>query len=131
MSADEPFVEIQGLKELSRTLKKMENGKELAAELKGASRKVSEIVVSAAQGEVPVRSGRLRDSIKPNASPTGAGVKAGSTGVPYAGPIHFGWNKRGIAANPFIYRGVDKTMDEIVRVYEEETAKLFELGESD
>lgn len=125
---ESPFHEVDGLKDLAKALRKLED-KDFIKELKAANKRASEAAVAAAKAEAPVRSGRLRDSIKPNVTQTSGGLKAGTAArVPYAGPIHFGWPRRFIPANPFIYRGLDKAMPEIIKAYEEDVVKLFEAG---
>lgn len=59
---------------------------------------------------------------------------AGKGNVPYAGPIHFGWNTRPnpskkwiggpIKPNPFLWRAYQRKLGEVVRVYDIDLKKL-------
>lgn len=65
------------------------------------------IMVNAAAGYAPKRTGRLSGSIR--AFPReGDAAPLGST-LPYAGAIHNGWPAHGITAQPFVTRAVDAT----------------------
>lgn len=86
-------VHAEGLAELQRDLKKA--GASLD-DMKDANRKIAQTVVSPAKREVPVKSGRLRSSIKGEGTTRQAVIAAGDSGAPYAGPIHFGWPTRGL-----------------------------------
>ena len=56
-----------------------------------------------ARVRVPVRTGRLRASIRSRPTTRGVRVLTGGTiRTPYAEPIHFGWPKRGIKAQPYL-----------------------------
>jgi hypothetical protein len=52
-------------------------------------------------------------------------VRAGKKSVPYAGPIHWGWPKRNIKANPFLSKALESETDEVVDVYEDGISKLL------
>lgn len=115
-------IRVQGARELSSRLAKVSPD---AAELKAGYREVADIVVKQAQIEVPVKSGRLRDSIKPMTSVRSAIVQAGSVSrVPYAGPIHFGWAKRHIKPRPFLYDAMDKRQTEVLEAYAAQVNKM-------
>jgi len=85
------------------------------------------IVEEVARENAPVRSGRLRRTIKAGATRTRGTVSAGRNGsVPYAGPIHFGWPARNIESQPFIFDALDARKDQVVRQYEERVGQLVE-----
>jgi hypothetical protein len=92
-------VQIVGAKRLRRTLKAA--GIELE-DLKAANAAVASLVAQAAAGRAPKRTGRLAASVRGNRAQARATVLAGRASVPYAGPIHWGWPRRGIKANPFL-----------------------------
>lgn len=52
----------------------------------------------------PRKSGKLAQSIKANKSKSRATIRAGSSRVPYAGAINYGWRKRGIEPAHFMQR---------------------------
>lgn len=60
---------------------------------------VDEVIVPAAKGIVPVRSGNLKGSIDSDSTATAGYILAGDRGdIAYAGVIHFGWSTRGLGA---------------------------------
>lgn len=60
-----------------------------------------------ARGFVPVRSGRLRGSIRPSKSKNKAVVRAGGRGIPYASVQNWGWPARNIPATQYMQRADD------------------------
>ncbi|MFJ8955628.1 hypothetical protein ACIRO1_36610 [Streptomyces sp. NPDC102381] len=109
-----------------RTLK----DKELNKAVRAANKASGEILIPQAQRESPdghrdaksskkYRPGRLDKSIKVTASVKGAVIKAGSAGrVPYAAAIHFGYRKRNIKPNRFLYRAMARKSDQVAATYE-------------
>lgn len=72
-------------------------------ELKATNASVAGVVASAGRAGAPVGpTGRLAASVRPGATKTMAVTRAGFARVPYAGPIHWGWPKRNITAQPFL-----------------------------
>ena len=116
-------VQIEGLNKLLRALEKLDD--EAKQSFKDAGLKVGKFVAEKARGEAPVRSGRLQRTIRPVATGRGAKVRVGSARVPYAGPIHFGWRKRNIEPNKFLYRAVDKSVDEALDMYLKEIYTIW------
>lgn len=122
MAANVSF-EIEGLNKLLRALEQLDEAAK--DEFKDVGLKVGEFVAQQAREEVPVLTGALRGTIRPAATRRGAKVRTGSARVPYAGPIHFGWRKRNIKPNQFLYRAVDKNVDKAVDMYLEELYKIW------
>ena len=118
-----PTFEIDGLNKLLRALEKLDD--EAKDSFKEAGLKVGRFVADKARGEAPVLSGRLLKTIRPVATRRGAKVRAGSSRVPYAPVIHFGWPKRNIQPNQFLYRAVDKSVDEAVDMYLQEIYTIW------
>jgi hypothetical protein len=111
-----PAVQVTGAKELRKALQRM--GADLG-DLTRIHRDVAGIVREAAVQRVPVRSGKLRATIKGKGTKARATVTAGSRPVPYAGPIHFGWPARNIEPQPFLYDALDERKGEVARRYED------------
>lgn len=86
-------------------------------ELRDTNRKVAGIVASEAKTTAPVASGRLAADVRPSGSRTAATVRAGRKSVPYAGPIHWGWPKRNIVAQPWISEAAQRTEPTWQEVY--------------
>lgn len=85
-----PRIEVRGIRELNKALKQVDA--ELPKELRLGFKRISEMVVSSAQGKVPVISGAARSSIKPRAAQKGAGIAFGGTKAPYFPWLNFGGN---------------------------------------
>lgn len=85
----QPIVKVEGIAAVNATLRHFGN-KTLAIELRQAAKQASQVVADEAERRVPVRSGRLRQSIRAAATTRGGVVKAGGARVPYAGWIEYG-----------------------------------------
>lgn len=124
-------VKIQNLRQVTRGLKAIGSP---AAEIRAAGKEAGFIVASEAKGLAPVRTGRLRDSIKVSALGSGAvRVQAGNNRtVPYANPIHWGWFydkrnfvRKNIKPNPFFAKAIKIKRDDVFKKYFEEMEKLI------
>lgn len=127
-------IEVQGTKVIIKRLKQMDDG--VVQELKKVYFYSAERVARNAEPRIPVRSGRLKGSLRVTATKRGGYVRAGSKArVPYAGPVHFGWPTRPninkewfggpIYPNPFLYAALDARRTEV----EEEFARgVFRLA---
>lgn len=115
-------VKIQGLREVQRALSDLSD--DLKNEMKGTHLEAAKAVLPEAQRLAPFRTGALSSSLRATATRTGGRIRAGSSAVPYAGPIHFGWPARRIAPQPFVYEALDPRRDEVIEVY---AKKLNEL----
>jgi hypothetical protein len=106
--------QVRGAEELERTMRQA--GDDLR-DLTTASKRAGDVVVGAARGRAPRRSGQLAASLFPVATPAGVTVSARAV---YAGPIHWGWPARHIAANPFLSEAATRTEDTWVGFYLDE-----------
>jgi hypothetical protein len=110
-------VSVDGYHEFRRSVRQLQD-KELTKGLKEAHKQTAAVVVRPARSEAPVRSGRLSASVKPSSTVKGAVVRAGSGKTAlYAGPIHFGWPKRGIKPNRFLFRAAHEKTDEYTEIF--------------
>ena len=115
-------VQVEGGPQLRRAFKK---AGQRADDLSAANGRAAEIVERAAEDIVPVSSGRLRDSIRTARNARSSSVLAGGkSGVPYAGPIHFGWRARNIEPQPFLYDALDDRREEVYATYSDEVASI-------
>ncbi len=136
-----PFVvKVTGAKELRKAIRQIEDAaakKGMQADLKGAYRTAARAVEVQAKMEAPRRSGRLAGSIKSKGTTTGASIVAGGLkSVPYAGPIHYGWKTRPnkskkwrggpIAANPFLTRAAEQSVDVVALLIEQELQRVLD-----
>lgn len=97
---------VEGARQLRASLKRA--GLELD-DLKAIHAEVATLVSDVAKSRAPHRSGKLANSIRPAGTKSKSMVRAGFASVPYAGPIHWGWRKRNITANPFISDAAQST----------------------
>lgn len=97
-------VRVEGLDELRRLLRKV-GDKELQGTLKDAHKAAAQAVVRKALPNVPVRTGRLRASIRALGSQRVGRAVAGSARVPYAGSIHWGRKQGNVGSPPGNHKG--------------------------
>ena len=89
-----------------------------AAEIKAAGSEAGDLVANQARTLAPVRTGKLRNSIRVSKALNKVSVSAGNNkSVPYANPIHWGWFKRNIKPQPFFVKALGITRDEVYRNY--------------
>lgn len=129
--AQKPVVEVLGGRELRSTLRQADASLQ---DLKDAHAAAASIAARASAALAPVRTGRLRDTIRSSGTKTAGIIRAGFKSVPYAGPIHWGWytrprgNWRGgpIQANPFLSDGAKDSEGRWIRIYEHHVAAAIE-----
>lgn len=115
-------VRVEGARELRKSLKAA--GVEMA-DLKAVNANVAAMVASAASAAAPRKSGRLAASVRGNKAVATARISAGTAGVPYAGPIHWGWPARNIEPQPFIADTALALQDQWVGLYEAGIADIL------
>ena len=117
-------IKVQGYKAAIKSLKAIGVP---TKEINQAGRDAGEIVAAHSRTLVPVRSGKLRNSIRVSATMKAITVKAGNDGtIPYANPIHWGWWKKNIRPQPFFANALGYTRDEIFKNYYASMTKLIE-----
>lgn len=109
-------IEIEGLSKLLRALEKLDEAAK--EELTEAAIKAGQPVLEEARLTAPYRTGALAGSIRLAKSARGVKIRAGNARVPYAMPIHFGWQSHNIVANKFLFRAVDRRADEVLAAYQ-------------
>lgn len=123
-------IRVDGAKDLRRALNKAAD-KDSKEALKRANREGAEIVAREARVTVPKgKSLKLAGSVRATAGVASGAVRAGRAGVPYAGPIHFGWPARNIEPQPFLYEAADRRVDEVVSVYQARVQNIVEAVEA-
>lgn len=120
-------VKVTGLNQAIRALRELGLPDD---ELKRAGSEAGELVANEARNLVPVRTGRLRNSIRVSKTLRKVSISAGNnrsskSGVSYANPIHWGWFKRNIKPQPFFAKALGITRDEVFRTYFDNIAKLI------
>ena len=126
--AEQTGLKVKNLKEVTKALQAIGVPNDA---VKAAGKASAEAVMNEARLLVPVRSGKLRDSIRLAATARGkVTIQAGNnrtsrSGVPYANPIHWGWFRRGIKPNPFFSKALGLTRDEVYRNYFNQMERLI------
>lgn len=130
--ANKLHVEVENLKEVSAAIRRLGDA-DLKKQLREANKSVSQMIVDSALPEVPVRTGKLKQSVKASATATSAYGKAGSpVRVPYAAVIHWGVGDRAgrgphnIKARPFLWDAADRVTSRALREYEDQLQKLID-----
>lgn len=118
-----PQITVDGLGKLVRFLKSVEP--ELADELKQTNAELADTIGGQAQRGAPKVSGKLAGTVRSSGTARTGIIRAGRAGVPYTGPIHFGWKARNIAPDKFLYRAFDANEDRIVTTYLETIERLL------
>lgn len=103
-----PALEVVNGRQVRAALKRAGIG---VQDLKDAHRRVAEMVAERSASRAPRRTGRLAATVRPAGTQSAAIVRAGRATVPYAAPIHWGWPKRHIAAQPWIADTAARTQD--------------------
>lgn len=90
-----PSFAAEGIRELQQALRRAGGTPDDQRKLNKAV--VDELIVPRSKVEVPVRSGKLKSTIRSDSTPALGIVLAGQVGtVRYAGVTHFGWATRGM-----------------------------------
>jgi HK97 gp10 family phage protein len=127
----ESGIKVVGLNEAIRSLRAIGVP---SAEIGEASKEAGELVANTARSLVPVRTGALRSTIKAKKIARKVVVSAGNnTRVPYANPIHFGWNydKRNLQAKnirprPFFSNALSRNRSQVYKIFFDNIEKLFQ-----
>ena len=119
-------VKVKGLNQAIRSLRELGVPDQ---EIKDAGSQAGELVASEARSLAPVKTGKLRDSIRVSKTLRKVTISAGNnrtsaSGIPYANPIHWGWFKRNIKPQPFFVKALGLTRDQVFRAYFDNIAKL-------
>jgi hypothetical protein len=102
-----PVVRVEGGRKLRGALKAAESA--LLDDLQALHSRIGQTVAPAAAANAPRRSGTLAGTVRTSGTKAGALIRAGYAAVPYAGPIHWGWPKRNIVAQPFLSEAAQAT----------------------
>ena len=115
-------IKVVGLNEAIRSLRAIGvPSKEIGL----ASFEAGEIVANTARSLVPVRTGALRATIKAKKIARKVVVSAGNNNrVPYANPIHWGWNydkvnlqAKNIRPRPFFTNALSRTRKQVYQLF--------------
>lgn len=118
-------IQVAGVRELIRDLKRA-GDEDAKAALKAAHKEAAETVAVAARIRAPKVTGKLAGNIRSSSTLRSGRVAAGKKLIPYAGPIHFGWRRRNIKPNPFLYDALDGRRGEVLKTFQEAVADIAE-----
>jgi len=117
-------LKVDGARTLRRNLKKA--GVDITR-LKPVHTEIAERVLAEALPHVPVRSGKLRNALKPLGTNASAIVRTTGRTVPYAAPVHWGWGTRPnkgkgwrggpIRSDPFLWDAQERIRGDIEDTY--------------
>lgn len=123
-------IRVEGLRETVRSLEALGADK---TEVVDAGFQAAQTLIREATPLVPVRSGRLRNSLRPGRIKLGAIARAGSSRVPYANPIHWGWFvdkntgvRRNVLPQPFFSKALGYTYEQIIADYNRNMQQLVD-----
>jgi HK97 gp10 family phage protein len=127
----ESGIKVVGLNEAIRALRAIGVP---STEIGEASQEAGSIVANSARSLVPVRTGALRATIKARKVARKVVVSAGNNrSVPYANPIHWGWNydqvnfkAKNIRPRPFFINALNRTRTQVYQVFFGNMEKLFQ-----
>jgi len=119
--AGPPAVKVTGAREFRAALERMGGD---VKDVTALNRRLADDVAQAARQRVPIKTGRLSKSIRARASKTRAGVNMGGRLAVYGPPIHFGWRRRNIEPQPFLYDALDARRHALVGMYQGEVERL-------
>ncbi|MGY5131274.1 hypothetical protein ACWGJW_02435 [Streptomyces nigrescens] len=129
-------VQVEGLREMQRQIRQLKD-RELNKKVRLVNKAAAELVKPEAVQASPdgrrdaksskrYRPGKLDKSVKVVASTKSAVIKAGSAArVPYAAAIHFGYRKRNIRPNRFLFRAMARKGRQVGELYEREIHTLM------
>lgn len=123
-------IRVEGLRETVRQLESLGADK---ADISDAGYQAATMLIREAMPLVPVRSGRLRNTLRPGRIKLGAVARAGSARVPYANPIHWGWFvdkqtgvRRNVLPQPFFSKALGYSYQQIIADYNRNMQKLVD-----
>ena len=117
-------VKALGMRELRKNLSMLDDDFE---DLKELHLDLAKMVADRAEALAPVRTGRLKETIRASGTKTAGRVRAGFKRFPYIAPVHFGWPTRPndakgwlggpIQPNPFLYDALDQRYNKVFEAY--------------
>lgn len=119
-----PSIEVEGLNELRKALRQAKD-KELNETMREIHRELAREIVQRALPNVPVKTGKLKATVRAAGTIRDAIGRAGKATVPYAPPIHWGWPKRNIKPNPFLVDAAQTIERDIVDRYDKAVSDML------
>lgn len=114
---------LSGISALRRTLRRA--GADMG-DLKRANAEVAQFGARVGRRFAPRRTGALAHSGKGNRAAGSAVITFGKKSVPYAPPIHWGWEARNIEAQPFVWDPMHKLRPVWGQIYQRELQRILD-----
>lgn len=106
---------------LSRAVRELQSLGAEVEDLKAGFAKVADEGAERAARHAPKRSGRLAGTVRGNRAKSKAVVRAGTKArAPHAGPINYGWPRRGIRASGFMQKADQEMRPRAIQILEDE-----------
>lgn len=118
-------IRVDGVDELRRALRQVKDS-ELDDEMKKIHADLAREIVDRALPNVPVRTGKLKASVRSAGTVRDAIGRVGKASVPYAAPIHWGWPKRGIKGRPFLTDAAQAVEKDITERYDQQVDEMLD-----
>jgi hypothetical protein len=134
--ATAPQVAVLGLRSLMRDLAKASDPRAGAIldRMKAAGATAAAPVAERARSSVPIdenspHPGQLAGDVRITSSRSGAAVRMGRAGVPYAGPVDFGGYPAGrpfVSTGRYLYPAAEALADPVITLYSAAIQKAFD-----
>lgn len=115
---DSFVLHAESLDDLRRQLRQIKD-RELDAELKAIHKELADEILKLAEPNVPVKTGRLKQSLRASGTLRDAIGRVGGASVPYAGVIH--WKYR-----PFLTDAAAQVESDVTDRYDAKVAEMFD-----
>lgn len=136
MAVESGSIKVEGLAKTIKSLRSLGADK---SEFQNLNLHAAQTILATATPQVPVKSGKLKASLRAAKTVGYAMVRAGNARVPYANPIHWGWFEdknnfieKNIKPNPFFMRALKKDYSKLIADYDNGLQSLinkYELGD--
>lgn len=121
-------VRVEGLNKTVRSLQRL--GVDVA-DLKETFSTIAAEGAQIASNLAPRRTGRLAGSVRGNKAKNKAVIIAGRARIPYAGPINYGWRKRGIKPSLFMQRADSRIAPRAIEMLESGLSKAIQRANAE
>lgn len=116
-------VRVEGVSRLVRTMRAAEVDVD---ELKEVTAAAGVLAAASIRPLVPVLTGRLVGSLRPNRAARKSTVAVGRASLPYGPPVHWGWPAHGIEPHEFGPEGLKRAEPAITRLYLEGIEQILD-----
>ena len=116
-------IQVTGVDELKREIRRLQDT-EIKRELIAVNRELADEVIRIAEPNVPVRTGRLKASLRGSGNVSGAVGRVGGAQVPYAARVH--WGDSRTPGRPFLQDAARRVERSVVDRYSQKINQLLD-----